>query len=310
LAMRQSSYANVVASLDGVSLLEGRARFVSPNQVEVNGETIEGDKVIIATGASTRPLNVDGFDRVKWHTNETIMDLEEVPESLIVIGGGPEGLEFAQMFAHFGTRVTVLVAKGHQVLRREEPEIVDEILRSLEAEGIQFVTDVTVDKVAELNGKVVVSVRGDDGVEELAAQELVLATGIRANTADLGLEEAGVKVDERGFIEVNGQYQTDNIDVYAAGDCIGRMPLETVAAKDDPAETAVNQIAYDEVVSGMGSLTELQREVLSLRFAGQLSIAETAAAMNRSEQAVKFLQHSALRAMRRVLEPREEEAHD
>ena len=86
--------------------------------------------------------------------------------------------------------------------------------------------------------------------------------------------------------------------------------LDTVAAKDDPAETAVNQITYDEVVNGMGSLTELQREVLSLRFAGQLSIAETAVSMNRSEQAVKFLQHSALRAMRRVLEPREEEAHD
>ncbi len=86
--------------------------------------------------------------------------------------------------------------------------------------------------------------------------------------------------------------------------------LDTVAAKDDPAETAVNQVTYDEVVNGMGSLTDLQREVLSLRFAAQLSIAETAAAMSRSEQAVKFLQHSALRAMRRVLGPREEEAND
>lgn len=86
--------------------------------------------------------------------------------------------------------------------------------------------------------------------------------------------------------------------------------LDTVAATDDPAETAVSQVAYDEVVNGLSSLTELQREVLSLRFAAQLSIAETATAMNRSEQAVKFLQHSALRAMRRVLEPREEEAND
>ena len=219
----------------------------------MSGATIESDKVIIATGASARPLTVDGFDHVKWHTNLTIMDLEEVPESLIVIGGGPEGLEFAQMFAHFGSRVTVLVAKGHQVLRREEPEIVSEILRSLQAEGIQFVTDVTLDKVAELNGRVVVSVRGDDGVEELAAQELVLAAGIRANTADLQLDEAGIKVDEAGHIKVDQNFQTDNSNVYAAGDCIGKMPLETVAAKEGSmaAENALTgtdkSIDYDHV---------------------------------------------------------------
>jgi mercuric reductase len=200
--------------------------------MEVNGATIESDKVIIATGASARPLTVDGFHDVKWHTNLTIMDLEEVPESLIVIGGGPEGLEFAQMFAHFGSRVTVVVAKGHQVLRREEPEIVSEILRSLEAEGIQFVTDVTVDKVAERNGRAVVSVSGDDGVEELTAQELVLASGIRANTAGLKLDEAGIKVDEAGHIKVDQSFRPDNSNVYAAGDCVGKMAIETVAAKE------------------------------------------------------------------------------
>ena len=252
-AMRQSNYINVVDSLESVTYLEGKAKFISPNQVEVNGEAIESDKVIIATGASTKPLTVDGFDRVRWHTNLTIMDLDEAPESLIVIGAGPEGLEFAQMFAHFGTRVTVLVAKGHQVLRREEPEIVDEILRSLEAEGIQFVTDVTVDKVAELNGKVVVSVRGDDGVEELAAQELVLAAGILANTAGLQLDEAGIKVDEAGHIQVDHSYQTDNSNVYAAGDCIGKMAIETVAAKEGSmaAENALTgserAVNYDHV---------------------------------------------------------------
>ena len=250
---RQSNYINVIDYLDSVSYLEGRARFISPNRVEVSGATIESDKVIIATGASARPLAVDGFDEVKWHTNVTIMDLEEAPESLIVIGGGPEGLEFAQMFAHFGSRVTVLVAKGHQVLRREEPEIVSEILRSLEAEGIRFVTDVTVDKVAELNGRVVVSVRGDDGAEELAAHELVLAAGIRANTAGLQLDEAGIKVDEAGHVKVDQSFQTDNSNVYAAGDCVGKMAIETVAAKEGflAAENALTgsdrSINYDHV---------------------------------------------------------------
>ena len=137
-ALRHSNYSNVLEALDGVDFLEAQARFTSLTTIEANGETYEGDKVVIATGASAKPLAVDGFDKVKWHTNRTIMDLEKAPESLLVIGGGPEGLEFAQMFGHFGTMVTVLVAKGHRVLRREEPEIVNEIVRSLEGEGIQF----------------------------------------------------------------------------------------------------------------------------------------------------------------------------
>ena len=198
-------------------------------------------------------MPVDGFDDVKWHTNLTIMDLEEAPESLIVIGGGPEGLEFAQMFAHFGSRVTVLVASGHQVLRREEPEIVHEILRSLEAEGIQFVTDVIVDKVAELNGRKAVSIRRDNRVEELVADELLLAAGIRANTADLQPDQAGIKVDDAGRMKVDQSFQTDNPNVYAAGDCIGGTAIETVAAKEGflAAENALTgsdkSINYDHV---------------------------------------------------------------
>ena len=108
---RRSNYINVVDSLESVTYLDGRAKFVSPTQVQVNDEAVEADKFIIASGSSARPVTVDGFDRVKWHTNRTIMDLDEAPESLIVIGGGPEGLEFAQMFAHFGTSVTVLAAR-------------------------------------------------------------------------------------------------------------------------------------------------------------------------------------------------------
>jgi pyruvate/2-oxoglutarate dehydrogenase complex dihydrolipoamide dehydrogenase (E3) component len=100
-------------ALEGATYLEGRARFM------------------IAAGPSTRPLSVEGFDRVDWHTNRTVMGLKKAPESMVIIGAGPEGLEFAQMFAHFGTNVTVVVADGHRVLRREEPEIVAEILRSL-----------------------------------------------------------------------------------------------------------------------------------------------------------------------------------
>ena len=130
---RQRNYVNVLDSLDGVTYTEGRAAFISPHEIEVNGATVAGKKFLIAVGSSTRPIPVDGIDRVRWHTNRTIMDLKETPESLIIIGAGPERLEFAQMFAHFGSKVTVVIARGHQVLRGEEPEIVNELLRSLAA---------------------------------------------------------------------------------------------------------------------------------------------------------------------------------
>ena len=251
---RQSNYINVVDSLENVTYLEGRARFMSPDRIVVNeAEVIDSGKFIIAAGSSTRPPSVEGIDKVAWHSNRTIMDLEEAPESLVIVGAGPEGLEFAQMFAHFGIAVTVIVAKGHRALRREEPEIVDEILRSLQAEGIRFLTDVTVDRVEDRNGLKAVTVGSDGGAEELTAQELLLASGIRANVSGLGLAEAGVKVDRRGFVDVDESYRTSNVDVYAAGDCIGKMPLETVAAKEGAlaAENALTgsqkSINYDHV---------------------------------------------------------------
>ena len=231
---RQSNYINVVDSLEDVTYTEARARFISAQEVEVNGEVIAGKRFVVAVGSSTKPIPVQGLDKVEWHTNKTIMDLKETPESLIVIGAGPEGLEFAQMFAHFGTKVTVVIASGHQVLRGEEPEIVDELLRSLEEEDIQFVADVDVDldRVHEDRGKKVLTVGSKDGQGELIADELLLAAGIEANTSDLALDRAGISLNEHGFVQVDEHYRTTNPNVFAAGDCIGRKPLETVAAKE------------------------------------------------------------------------------
>ena len=250
---RQSNYINVVESLDSVTYLEGRATFISPNQIRVNGEIFGAERFIIASGSTTRLLPIPGLSEAGFLTNVSALQLAELPRSLIVIGGGPLGLEFAQMFAHFGTVVTVLVAKGHRVLRREEPEIVNEIVRSLEDEGIQFLADVTVEKVENRNGGKAVTIRGDDGLEELGAEELLLAAGISANTETLNLDKAGVKTDRNGFIQVNQYYQTDTSNVYAAGDCIGKMPLETTAAKegsiaaDNALTEPVRTINYDHV---------------------------------------------------------------
>ena len=259
---RQSNYINVVESLEGVTYVEGRAKFVSPNQVEVNGDVIEGRRFIIATGSSTKPLPVPGLDDAGWLNNVTVIQLQELPDSMVVIGGGPLGLEFAQMFAHFGTGVTVLEAMD-QILPYHEPEIAAELHRALEEEGIQFRTGVTVEAVRQEGGQKVVTIRGVEGArrrrafntepEELRASELLLAAGIEANTADMGLEKAGVAVGANGFVQVNEHYQTANPNIFAAGECIGKMPLETVAAKEGSlaAENALSSsqrsLTYDHV---------------------------------------------------------------
>ena len=240
-ALRHKNYINVLQNLDGVTLIAARARFVGPNQVEAAGEVYEADKIIIATGSSTKPLPIPGLDKVRWLNNVSALELQELPESMIIIGAGPLGLEFAQMFAHFGTRVTVLESMD-QVLPREEPEIAAELQRVLEDEGIEFRIGVTVDSVAECDGKKMVTIRGGQGVQrrhslatavdELVSDELLLAAGVQANTGDLDLGRAGVTANRNGFIQVNQYYQTDNSDVYAAGDVVGKMALETVAAKE------------------------------------------------------------------------------
>lgn len=259
---RQANYIQVLQNLGSVTYVEAKARLVRPNQVEADGQVYEGEKILIATGASPKPLPIPGLEETGWLDNRTAMALQELPASLVVIGAGPLGLEFAQMFAHFGTKVTVLEAMD-QVLPRHEPEVAAEVQRCLEEEGIAFRLGITVDKVERQGGKKVVLIHGGQGAkrrralttttEEVIADEILLAAGIRPNTANLGLEQAGVKTDRSGFILVNPYYQTDNPHIFAAGDCIGKMPLETVAAKEgalaaeNALTTPVRTLNYDHV---------------------------------------------------------------
>lgn len=238
---RERNYLNVLAALETVTFVDGRGRFSGPRQVEVNGETYEAEKLLIATGSTTKPLPVPGLDDAGWLNNVTAMQLDALPKAMMVIGGGPLGLEFAQMFAHFGTRVTVLEAMD-QILPRHEPEVAEELQRCLEEEGIEFRVGVTIDRVERRDGQKVFLVRSGQGarrkrslattVEEVRAEEILLAAGIQANIEDLDLEKASVRVGANGFVQVDQSYRTDNPDVFAAGDCIGKMPLETVAAKE------------------------------------------------------------------------------
>ncbi|MGH2404987.1 MAG: mercury(II) reductase [bacterium] len=231
-ALRQSNYLNVLAGLDGVRLIEGHARLRSDTEVEVNGRILRGNRIALATGSRTKRLPIPGLDGVAWLDNQTALTLQELPSSLIVIGAGPLGLEFAQLFAHFGTEVTVLELMP-QVLPREEPEVAAELQRVLSDEGIAIHTSAAIERVRqEADGTKVAEVRLQRGRRPFRATHLLLAAGVAPNTDGLGLEAAGVETTRGGFIKVSDWMQTTVPAIYAAGDVVGKMQLETVAAKE------------------------------------------------------------------------------
>jgi len=252
-ALRREHYVEVLESLRDVDYIEGRAVFRGPHEVEANGEVVYGEKIIVATGSSTRRLPIPGLDQVDWLDNRSALALQELPESLVVIGGGPLGLEFAQMFHHFGTEVTVVEVMD-QILPRHEPEVARELRRCLEEEGITILTGATVEKISQGNdGVKVLEIKLERGRRTLRATHLLLAAGVSPNTQGLGLEDVGVELHSGGFPKVTEWLQTTVPHIYAAGDVVGRMQLETVAAKEGnlAAENALTgsrrSINYDHV---------------------------------------------------------------
>lgn len=251
-ALRDSNYAEVLASLKGVEYVEGRARFVSNNQVEVNGRIVSGEKFLIATGSRPSILPLPGLEGVRYLTNREAMELEVLPESMIVIGAGPIGLELGQMFLHFGTQVTVL-EKVPQILPRIEPEVANELERVLKEEGMQIFCACNIRRVWQQGETRFVEAEVSGEMRIFQADELLLATGVVPNSDDLGLEAAGIETDGRGFIRVNEFMETTVPGVYAAGDVVGKMFLEALAAKEgmvaatNAFERAGKTIDYDAV---------------------------------------------------------------
>jgi mercuric reductase len=227
--LRKQKYRDVLESLEHVRLIEGSAAFVSKNQVKVDGKFLSGKKFIVATGSSASVPNFRGIEKVGYLTNIDVLSLKEKPSSMIVVGGRALGLEFAQMYARFGTKVTLL-QRSDRIIPDYEPEISRGLHRYL-TEDVDIVTGANVQEVWQKNGNrfVRTSVNGKERVFE--AEQLLMATGRRPNTADLHLENAGVKLREGGAIVVNSEMRTSAPHIWAGGDVVGEPMLETLAAK-------------------------------------------------------------------------------
>ncbi|GBE34375.1 mercuric reductase [bacterium BMS3Bbin06] len=225
------NYLNVIEKQQYVDYKEGHATFKDSHTVMVGDEEFESENILIATGASTFIPPVKGIEDVEYLTNRTVFNLEKKPESIIIFGGGPEAMEFSQIFHHFGIKVTVL-QRSDRVLTKFDEMVARELQKYLREEGITIFTGTSVKeaKRADEGVMLLVDIKGK-GEQKINAENLLIAAGLKANTDKLEIANSGVELDEKGFIKVNNQLQTSQRHIYAAGDVTGLMPLETVAAK-------------------------------------------------------------------------------
>jgi pyruvate/2-oxoglutarate dehydrogenase complex dihydrolipoamide dehydrogenase (E3) component len=221
----------------GAELIMGGGRFLAPKTLEVklnDGGTrvLAADKVFLNVGTHAAVPNVPGLAEVGPLTHVEALELDYLPAHLIVVGGGYSGLELAQAYRRFGADVTVIEA-GPQILAREDIDVSREMRRLLGEEGIQMLVETELVQVGGRSGdKVTLTVRTPSGEQRIDGSDLLVAVGRVPNTADIGLEDAGVELDGRGFVRVNGRLETSAPDVWAVGECAG-SPQFTHISEDD-----------------------------------------------------------------------------
>ncbi len=227
--MRKEKYLDVLQAFPAIQYFPHRAQFVDDHCVKVDGKPVSAEHFIIATGASPAAPPIPGLKESGYITYKESLDLNKLPARMVIIGGGAIGLEIGQMYARFGTKVTILEALP-RVAPMEEPEISEALRMYLVDEGIEIHTGATVRRVENhLMAKTVLA-EIDGKPMEFSCDELLVATGLRPNTDDLGLEKIGVAHSGHGAIAVDEELRTNVGHVWAAGDVTGQMMLVTVAA--------------------------------------------------------------------------------
>lgn len=241
--------------MEGCTLIRGHARFESANTIRVDDQLLEADRIFLNVGGRAVVPDMPGLDDIDYLTNVGILDLDVVPEHLVVIGGSYIALEFAQMYRRFGARVTV-VERGPRLTAREDEDVSAAIKDILENEGIDIVLGATAISFTKQDGDAGgFTVTPRDGAEPIAGSHVLVAVGRQPNTDDLGLDVAGVETDGRGFVVVDDQLRTNVDHIWAMGDCNGRgafthtsyNDFEIVAANlldDDPRKVSDRITTY------------------------------------------------------------------
>jgi pyruvate/2-oxoglutarate dehydrogenase complex dihydrolipoamide dehydrogenase (E3) component len=221
----------------GAELIMGTGRFVAPETIEVSlnrggKRLLSGEQVVINVGSHAVVPNIPGIETAEPLTHIEALELDHLPEHLIVLGGGYTGIELAQAYRRFGSRVTI-IEPGAQLMSREDPDVADEIKRTLSGEGLQILLAADPISVQGRSGQqITVTLRTTAGEQKIEGSDLLVAVGRIPNTAGIRLDNAGIELDPRGFIRVNDRLQTTAPNVWAIGECAGSPQFTHVSVDD------------------------------------------------------------------------------
>lgn len=254
---RDKKYRSILYEEDKIKVFNGRAELVDAHTVRVGEHTLSGSQILVATGTRPAIPPIEGLERVPYLTSDLLtsdeaQELKELPQSLVIIGGGYIALELGQMFHRFGTRVTIL-ERSQVILPNYEPEVSDALTLALRNEGIRLVTGAQVERVSQTSDhEIEVTARIGQKTQTFSSQRLLVAAGRVPNSDNAGLDDVGVLLDEGGFVRVNDELQTNVSNIWAAGDVIGRQTESQLA-------TPVG--AHDGVIAAMNALAAAHRKV-------------------------------------------------
>jgi len=221
LGLSRNGVEQSLKNLKGCTVYQGHGRFTGPKSVAIGDQTLEADQIFINVGGRALVPPIEGLDRVDYLTNSSMLDVDELPPHLVILGGSYIGLELAQIYRRFGSEVTV-IELAPRLIAREDEDVSLAVADILRGEGIDIRVDTKVVGVARHGNGVAVDIIHDGVHSQIVGSHLLLAIGRRPNTDDLGLDMAGIVVDERGFIKVDDKLCTNVSGVWAMGDCNGR----------------------------------------------------------------------------------------
>lgn len=259
-------------NMANVDLIRGHARFVGPYAIDVDGKNLEAPKIFINVGARARVPNWNGIGETPFFTNSSIMDVDFLPEHLVIVGGSYIGLEFAQMYRRFGSQVTV-IEMADRIIARDDDDVSQAVQEILEGEGVRFRLEADCIDVRAAESGIAVRVDCEDGPEEVSGSHLLVAVGRVPNTDDLGLADAGIEMNVHGYIEVDDQLRTNIAGIWAIGDVNGKGAFthtsyndyEIVAANlfdDDPRRVSDRILCYGLFIDPpLGRVGMTEREV-------------------------------------------------
>ena len=229
--LRQERYLDVLAKMPGLELVKGTARLLDSRTVSCDERRYHAERILLAVGGTPRVPELPGLERCDYLTSRSALLLRKLPRSLVIIGGGVVAVELGQMYHRLGCRVTIL-EHGPRLLPAVEPELSAVLEAVLVKEGLTVVTNASFCSVDKLGDESVVYADVGDSRHTFTGERLLLAVGTAPATAGLGLEQAGVTVDRKGYILVDEQMRTAVPGIWAAGDAVGRMMIASVGARE------------------------------------------------------------------------------